>query len=665
MVSPRLLFFFLALLIFTGNTVAQPDDFVHRECLDKGSYASNSTYEANLNYLLSSLTSNSEIDYGFYNSSHGQNSDSVYAIGLCRGDVNTDTCRSCLHNATSLLPQRCPNQKEAIGWYDGCMLRYSNRSIFGIMETAPSSIILNPNNVSTTYVDQYNDDLRTLFKSLTSQAAAGGSLRKFAANKTTVAQSKPLYAFVQCTPDLSEQLCRDCLLGTLFQDFPRCCDGKEGVRVFKPSCSIRFEVFNFLSSTPDASTPSSPLAPPASPPPSSNNTTTTTTTGRKRNTSRTIIIIVVPTVVLMLVVISICICIKSRKPGKKVESNFVDQIRSMESLQFDFGTMRVATDNFSEANKLGEGGFGVVYKGILSNGQVIAVKRLSTESRQGDLEFKNEVLLVAKLQHRNLVRLLGFCLEMESNERLLVYEFVQNASLDQFLFDPIRGADLDWETRYKIIGGIARGMLYLHEDSRLRIIHRDLKASNILLDGKMDPKISDFGTARMFLSDDQTRENASRVVGTPGYMAPEYRIHKQFSVKSDVFSFGVLVLEIVSGQGIHSFRNGENLEHLPSYAWRSWSEGTASNIVDSRMRSGSTIAIMRCVHIGLLCVQENAADRPTMAAVVVMLNNSSNTLPAPSRPAFFLHSNIELDMSPNQSFQASRNEVSVTDLDAR
>ncbi|KAG6642516.1 hypothetical protein CIPAW_09G145800 [Carya illinoinensis] len=350
MVSPRFPFFFLALLIFTAHAVAQPDDNARYKSSYKGSYAYNSTYEANLNYLLSSLTSNCEIAYGFYNSCHGENSDRVYAIGLCRGDVNTDTCRSCLHNATSLLPLRCHNQKEAIGWFDYCMLRYSNRSIFGIMETDPSSIIVNPNNVSTIFVDQYNDDLRTLFKSLTSQAAAGGSLRKFAANKTTVAESKPLYAFVQCTPDLSEQRCSDCLLGTLVQDFPQCCDGKEGGRVFKPSCSIRFEVFNFLSSTPDASTPSSPLAPPASPPPSSNYTTTTT--GRKRNTSRTITIIVVPTVVLMLVVISICIYTKSRKPRKKVESNFVDQIRSMESLQFDFGTLRVATDNFSKANKL-------------------------------------------------------------------------------------------------------------------------------------------------------------------------------------------------------------------------------------------------------------------------------------------------------------------------
>ncbi|XP_044495915.1 cysteine-rich receptor-like protein kinase 26 [Mangifera indica] len=342
-----------------------------------------------------------------------------------------------------------------------------------------------------------------------------------------------------------------------------------------------------------------------------------------------------------------------RKPKEKFDSDAVDEISGAESLQFDFNTVRVATNNFSDANKLGQGGFGAVYKGRLLNGQEIAVKRLSKGSGQGDLEFKNEVLLVAKLQHRNLVRLLGYSLE--ANERLLIYEFVPNTSLDHFIFDLKERTQLDWETRYKIIGGIARGLLYLHEDSRLRIIHRDLKASNVLLDAEMNPKIADFGMARLF-ERDETQGNTNRIVGTYGYMAPEYAMHGQFSVKSDVFSFGVLLLEIVCGQRNNSFRIRENEEDLLSFAWKNWSDGTTTNLIDPTLSIGSKKEMIKCIHIGLLCVQESVADRPTMASVVVMLNGNSLTLQLPSEPAFFMHSTIS-----NRSSSAGYSRVAKFD----
>ncbi|KAK2986528.1 hypothetical protein RJ640_005570, partial [Escallonia rubra] len=261
----------------------------------------------------------------------------------------------------------------------------------------------------------------------------------------------------------------------------------------------------------------------------------------------------------------------------------------------------------------------------LQNGQEIAVKRLSKDSGQGELEFKNEVLLVAKLQHRNLVRLL----------------------------DPVKRGYLDWDKRYKIIGGVARGLLYLHEDSRLRIIHRDLKASNVLLDEEMNPKIADFGMARLFELD-ETQGNTSRIVGTYGYMAPEYAMHGQFSVKSDVFSFGVLVLEIVSGQKNSSFHSGENVKDLLSYAWKYWREGAGSNLIDPTLRVDSSPIrdIIRCIHIGLLCVQENIASRPVMASVVLMLSSFSITLPQPSEPAFFMDSSIDTELPHLHEFSS-------------
>ncbi|XP_010112670.2 putative receptor-like protein kinase At4g00960, partial [Morus notabilis] len=629
---------------------AQPTFLYHFCENDRGNYTSNSTYEANLNHLLStSFPSQDGNGSGFYSLSYGNSSDQVYAIGLCRGDANPDVCSGCLNNASQLLPRVCPNQKEAVGWHDYCMLRYSNRSLFGVMETYQKVFLWNRQNVSSN-VDEFFQDLRTLLDGLKNQATSGSSLRKFATGNASAPDFQTLYALVQCTPDLSHQDCNNCL-DDAFADIPACCDRKIGGRVIGTNCNFRYEIRLFYNLTDDASLASSPP-----PPPSTN--FFTTTGGKESNTSKKNISI--PVVALVLI-ISICAFLKRRRAKRKEETRPlnepVEDIESVESLQYSFETIRVATDNFSEANKLGQGGFGSVYRGRLFDIQDIAVKRLSRDSGQGDLEFKNEVILVAKLQHRNLVRLLGFCLE--GNERLLIYEFVPNASLDHFIYDPRKRANLDWESRYKIIGGIGRGLLYLHEDSRLRIIHRDLKASNILLDEEMNPKISDFGMARLFVVD-QTQGNTSRIVGTYGYMAPEYAMRGQFSVKTDVFSFGVLLLEIVSGQKNNSFSHGEHVEDLLSYAWRNWRDNTAANIIDPLLRINSGSEIMRYIHIALLCVQDNVTQRPTMNTVVLMLNSNSLCLPMPSEPAFFIHSNIASDLS--LASEASNNEASITEL---
>jgi hypothetical protein len=252
MFSSTLVFFVSAIFILTAQAVARPDFRYHFCELEKGNYTANSTYEANFNNLLFSLSSNTEIHHGFYHSTYGQNSDQVFAIGLCRGDVNPNVCRGCLNNAASLLTEHCPQQKEAIGWYDECMLRYSNRSILGVMETNPSFYMWNTKNVSAYYVNQFKNDLRTLLESLRSQAAAGGPDLKFAAGNATAPNFQTLYAFVQCTPDLSELDCNNCLLEA-FQDIPLCCDGKQGGRVIRPSCNIRYELFPFYSPTTAAS----------------------------------------------------------------------------------------------------------------------------------------------------------------------------------------------------------------------------------------------------------------------------------------------------------------------------------------------------------------------------------------------------------------------------
>ncbi|XP_027191781.1 receptor-like serine/threonine-protein kinase SD1-8 isoform X2 [Cicer arietinum] len=332
---------------------------------------------------------------------------------------------------------------------------------------------------------------------------------------------------------------------------------------------------------------------------------------------------------------------------------------------FDFNTITLATNNFSEENKLGQGGFGIVYKGRLIEGQEIAVKRLSKNSGQGVDEFKNEVKLIVKLQHRNLVRLLGCSIQID--EKMLVYEYLENRSLDAILFNKTKRALLDWQRRFKIICGIARGLLYLHQDSRFRIIHRDLKASNILLDKEMNPKISDFGMARIF-GTDQTEANTVRVVGTYGYMSPEYAMDGIFSVKSDVFSFGVLVMEIISGKKNRGFYSANKELNLLGHGWNLWTEGKALELIDSSIdNSYSQSEVLRCIQVGLLCVQERAEDRPTMSSVVLMLSSETATITQPKNPGFCLGSNpIETDSSSSkQEESCTVNQVTVTMLDGR
>ncbi|KAK1583959.1 hypothetical protein Q3G72_028605 [Acer saccharum] len=248
----------------------------------------------------------------------------------------------------------------------------------------------------------------------------------------------------------------------------------------------------------------------------------------------------------------------------------------------DLSTIAAATNNFSQANMIGKGGFGPVYKGNLSTGQEIAVKRLSNNSGQGVEEFKSEVVLIGKLQHRNLVGLLGSCIQGE--ERMLIYEYMPNKSLNYFIFDDERSKFLSWRKRFDIIIGIARGLLYLHQDSKLQIIHRDLKASNILLDNDLNPKISDFGLARIFRGDDK-EANTKRIVGTYGYMSPEYATDGNFSLKSDVFSFGVLLLEIVSGKKNRGFRHPDHHLNLLGHAWVLWNNGRALEVKDVLAKS--------------------------------------------------------------------------------
>ncbi|KAM3251836.1 hypothetical protein P3L10_005906 [Capsicum annuum] len=736
--------------------IAQPNFTLQSPCEGNVTeYSPNDAYEANLKTVLFSAARNIDSD-GFYNTTIGQDLNKVSLIAQCRGDVELQTCRSCVNNASRLILEKCPYKKSAFGIYDMCLLRYSNVSFIGTMSTYPRFSVYVTRDFSDPQLF-FNQYLAPLLTSLRTRASRGGK-RKFAADVIEAPDFQTIRALVQCTADLSAQGCYDCLTA-VYTSLPGCeCYAKWGNYHMLPSCIVRYEPYSFFNESvlneapPPLQSPPKPASLPLPPPGhldalkfplcvefeegsdrkgsivynlalhfcqrlllrlepvtswSYDNNFTSYTKDDK--TARTIAVIVVPSVTVVIFVVCIPVILMKRRKRKLVNKKESirrdDTTSSGESLQYDFSTISAATNNFSNANKLGQGGFGPVYKGKLPNGQEVAVKRLAANSGQGELEFKNEVLLVSRIQHKNLVSLLGFCLD--GTERLLIYEFVPNASLDHFLFgilhqtstqslyiqvknvayysfhlsngntDSVKHRHLDWERRYKIIGGVATGMLYLHEDSRLRIIHRDLKASNILLDAEMNPKISDFGMARLFILD-ETHGSTSKIAGTYGYMAPEYAMNGKFSVKSDVFSFGVLVLEILSGQRNTCFINGEYVGNLLSYAWTNWRKGTNTNLIDPMLRGSTKLVrdITKCIHIALLCIQENAADRPTMSAVVLMLSSLSLSLSVPSRPACYMHNDVSAKIQPIQecnsrlisesnrpaSICLSQNEMSVTEL---
>ncbi|XP_062096918.1 probable LRR receptor-like serine/threonine-protein kinase At1g07650 isoform X2 [Humulus lupulus] len=298
---------------------------------------------------------------------------------------------------------------------------------------------------------------------------------------------------------------------------------------------------------------------------------------------------------------------------------------------FTFKQIKAATNNFDAANKIGEGGFGSVYKGVLLDGTIIAVKQLSSKSKQGNREFINEIGMISALQHPNLVKLHGCCIE--GKQLLLVYEYMENNSLANSLFGPEEGQEnLDWNTRQRICIGIARGLAFLHEESTIKIIHRDIKATNVLLDRDLTPKISDFGLAR--LNEDENTHINTRVAGTIGYMAPEYALWGYLTDKADVYSFGVVAVEIVAGKNNMRFRPNENFVCLLDWATFLQQKGNLMELVDPKLGSNfKKKEAKRMIEVALLCTNPSPALRPSMSTVVSMLEGRTPVLAMSLHPS--------------------------------
>ncbi|KAL2334519.1 hypothetical protein Fmac_015732 [Flemingia macrophylla] len=561
-----------------------------------------------LTALLFHLDSNATSDKKFY---HADVADTVFGLFLCREDIPSSLCGECVQNATHQISSKCHMFSDAIIWYSQCMLRYSYGNFFNKVETSP---VFSELNITKKGKEQNFFEVK-LAKTLDQAAIqAGDSYTRYGTKKTKLNDLQTLYVLAQCTQDLSIEDCKGCLGLVIGTSIPWSRLGSIGGRILYPSCNIRFELFPFYRDIESE---------------------------KGKGPSRIVILIVVLASISVTLFFAAYYVLrrKSRKSHATIlKENFGREIATLDSLEFDLATVKAATNNFSDVNKIGKGGFGEVYKGILLDGSQVAIKRLSKGSKQGVNEFKNEVLLIAKLQHKNLVTLKGFCLDEE--EKILIYEYVSNMSLDYFLFDS-QEKSLSWFERCNIIGGIAQGILYLHEYSRLKIIHRDLKPSNVLLDEYLIPKISDFGLARI-VEISEGQRNTSIIVGTYGYMSPEYAMFGQFSEKSDVFSFGVMILEIISGKKNFNSHETQHITNgLLNNVWNQWRNDTPLNILDPNIiKSYSEIEVIRYIQIGLLCVQQDPNARPTMLTIVSYLNSPFIELPTPQEPAFILHSRM-------------------------
>ncbi|XP_028797266.1 cysteine-rich receptor-like protein kinase 42 isoform X2 [Neltuma alba] len=421
------------------------------------------------------------------------------------------------------------------------------------------------------------------------------------ATKTQVPNNGPtIYAFGQCIETITQIGCKDCL-NAQYNNMQSCLPNSDG-RAFANGCFLRYSTTSFFP----------------------HNQILDVTRFSKQVTSKKGIIIggVVAGGSLALILIALFSMIRRRKSPKMISiprGDIPGASKLKGPVAFSYNVLKTATKNFSEENKIGEGGFGVVYKGTLWNGKVVAIKKLASPySNKVDEEFESEVKLISHVHHRNLVRLLGCC--SKGHDRILVYEYMKNNSLDKFLYGD-KKYSLNWKQRYEVILGIARGLAYLHEEFHVRIIHRDIKTNNILLDDDLQPRIADFGLARL-IPEDKTHLN-TKFAGTLGYTSPEYAIHGQLSEKVDVYSYGIVVLEIISGQKCNKLETDGDVagEYLLQKAWNLYERGMHLELVDNALDPQDYDAdeVKKIIEIGLLCTQPSAETRPMMSEIMVML----------------------------------------------
>ncbi|KAF8692169.1 hypothetical protein HU200_039771 [Digitaria exilis] len=617
----------LHLLAAVGSLCAAAADVLRPyapSCSTTGNYTDGSRYKKNLDELLATLPSAAGDNGWYYKGSAGEGAaDEVFGLIMCFADRNATQCQECLAGAPAgIATEVCPGSRNVSAAYDACVLRYSAAPIPATADLAIAFYVYVSGEPVTS--QGLSNAWLTLMTNLTS--GVHDDPLRIANSSTPYSSSQEMYGLAQCTRDLNGTECSDCInsyIGQLSRLFPN----NTGGAVKGYSCYLIYQVGALEITLPPAVVSPPPAA--AALPPSSLQPSPGLVIGLSVGAASFVVVLAFLTWLHRFL----------RRERELEEGGFFDDEPAMEDefekgtgpKRFRYGELAIATDNFSNTHKLGEGGFGSVYRGFLKEMNLdVAIKRVSKSSKQGRKEYASEVRIISRLRHRNLVQLIGWC--HDAGELLLVYELMPNGSLDKHLFSASN--ILSWSLRHKIVLEVASAILYLHQDWEQCVLHRDIKPSNVMLDASFNAKLGDFGLAR--LVDHGRGSHTTVLAGTMGYMDPECMITGRASAESDVYSFGVVLLEIACGRRPLVSRHGggddeENVTHIVQWVWEFYGRGDILDAGDERLKGEFDAGEMETVMVvGLWCAHPDRSLRPSIRQAVNVLRGET---PPPSLPA--------------------------------
>ncbi|KAI7733044.1 hypothetical protein M8C21_032209 [Ambrosia artemisiifolia] len=576
----------------------------------------------------------------FATSDQANSTEPVYVLVQCRNYMLTSECVECFNFAERSV-RTCDAAVGARAVLDGCFLRYEANSFYD-QTTLPGNVGLCGNRTSS----RQDVFATAVDKLLFNLSIATPKINGFYAASTAPvvgANTSTAYAIAQCAKTVTIDGCKNCL-NVAYANIKSCATDVIDGRAVDSGCFMRYSATAFFSKNKTI------------------DITPFLQEGGSKNKGAVIGGVLGGVGALIILLIGLLLWYRQSKRTTPIGSLY-EATELQGPKDYSYGDLKKATNDFRDENKLGEGGFGDVYKGITKDGNFVAIKKLAIGSNTAKDNFETEVRVISNVHHRNLIRLLGCCKEPEL---LLVLEYMANGSLEKYLYGEKRGT-LNWKQRRDIIFGTARGLAYLHEQYHVTIIHRDIKPSNILLDNEFQPKIADFGLARL-LPEDQTHIS-TKFGGTLGYTAPEYAIHGQLSEKVDTYSFGIVVLEIVSGKRCTDVPNesaGE--QYLLERAWNYYESHIHMKLVDETLDpiEYREEDIRKIIEIALMCTQSPVSVRPSMSEVVMLLSDRSRMQNPPTRKNLNMSDiTIQVDSSTSPAMSMTNADATITELEGR